>query len=359
MQLMTMSREDARFSSYLWGTFSKAERALPMDSLHPSTVRERVTFRIVPLAEVARPPWWRVYLAALRPQLLPLTLGPSVVAWLAHGPALETWRPVVSWLSLLGVFFLHVAVCIWNDVFDHIQGSDRLSSSRGSRVIQKGWTTAHEMSRWGWVNAGLALACGVPALWLWPMPLLVICVLAMGAVWIWTRATRWSSRWARAGAMDVSVFLLFGPLLTLATATASFGEWSAVHVWLGVFFGLVTLWVLQVRQLADLFRARPKGFRTFLASLSFDRAKSVVVWSGYLVVFCWPLLAALLRVPLVSMLFLPLASWPLLAAIEKVRRARSPLSSDLLRMPGKVMAAYWWITGWWIMVLSAPWALLP
>src|SRR5437899_8919725 len=59
--------------------------------------------------------------------------------------------------ALLGVFFLHTAAFLLNDVQDHLRGLDRLNRRRCSQVIQKGWVSPLEMKRWAWVNLALAV----------------------------------------------------------------------------------------------------------------------------------------------------------------------------------------------------------
>ena len=57
---------------------------------------------------------------------------------------------------------------------------------------------------------------------------------------------------------------------------------------LGLTFGALTVWVLQTRQLENLFRAKPEGFRTFLGFADFDRARVICIVEGALLLILQP-----------------------------------------------------------------------
>lgn len=107
MEYITLTKTDPEFESYLLGNFSQTHRALPVETFHAQTPRERVTFRLVPREKVAAPKWWKVYFWSCRPELLGLTMGPAIVAWLSHHEKLGAWTKWPSWFALLGVFFTH------------------------------------------------------------------------------------------------------------------------------------------------------------------------------------------------------------------------------------------------------------
>ncbi len=350
MEFITLTQDDPRFAAHLDGTFSRTKRALPIETYHPQTPKERVTFRILPLEQVDRPFWWKIYFLSCRPELLPLTLGPAVAAWLAHLGRLEDWRPWPSWLALMGLFFLHTSIFLFNDVQDHLHGYDRLNRRRGSQVIQKGWVRAVDMKRWAWLNGALALALAVPAFWATPWQLLGICSLALLALVLVMRgvAVRW-------GLADLALILLFGPLLTAGIVLASFTEVGWADVLLGGAFGLITAWTLQVRQFENLFRSRPEGFRTFIGHLAFDRAKQVVVIEGVLLLSIQALFAYWLEVAQLAIWLVPFAVVPSVILVSRMARAASPLSSRLV-------GSEWWALGsqlawtlWWMVAVSVSW----
>lgn len=349
MEFVTLTKDDPDFAGYLYGTFSKDERALPIETYHAQTYRERVTFRVVPRGTLKIPHWWIIYAAALRPELIALTLGPALATWANHRgtPAWTNWS---AWLAVLGVFFLHVATFVYNDVVDHVRGSDRLNRHRGSRVIQKGWTTAARMRTWAKVNLALALACGLPAFVRAPVELAFITGTAGVALLILLK--NWGTR---RGACDLAITALFGPLLTTGVAYASFGAADVSDVALGAAFGLITLWVFQVRQFENLFRASPKSFRTFIGYLNFDGARLTCVVEGLLLLGLMPAAAVIVRVPLVFFMLLPVFGLPLVVRVNRIYCAASPLSSNLIHSSRWALAAHCSFTAWWLLALGSTW----
>lgn len=349
-EFVTITKNDPDFESYLLGTFSQTHRALPVETYHAATARERVTFRVLPLEKVGAPAWWRVYFWSSRPELFGLTLGPAVASWLSHVQSIEEWTRWPSWFALIGLFFLHTAVFLLNDVQDHLRGFDRLNHQRGSQVIQKGWVTAQAMKKWAALNAGLAVLFGVPAFLNAPFDLALICLIAAVALVIVVGKMA-----VRFGACDFALALLFGPLLTSGIALASFGETFIQDAILGFAFGTLTLWVFQLRQFEDLFRARSENFRTFLGYLSFDQARRVAVSETILLLMIQPICAILMGVPLFLVALTPLVSIPSILTLHRLYRAASPLSSSLVRSSRWALISHLSWTLWWIAALGVAW----
>lgn len=349
-EFITLTKKDSDFDSYLRGTFSSTHRALPVETYHAATARERVTFRVLPIDQVGAPAWWMVYFWSSRPELAGLTLGPAMAAWLLHVDSLQEWTKWPSWFALIGLFFLHTAVFLLNDVQDHMRGFDRLNHRRGSQVIQKGWVTAQAMNQWAWVNLALAILFGVPAFFNAPFELALVCLAA--AVCLGAVITKSGVRF---GVCDLALVLLFGPLLVSGIAFASFGESYPQNTVLGVALGVLTLWVFQVRQFEDLFRARSENFRTILGHLSFDQARKIVIIEGLLLLATQPAAGYALGVPTLFLVVSPLVSVPLIFTLQRFLRAASPLSSSLVGSSKWALASHLSWTLWWVLALGVAW----
>jgi 1,4-dihydroxy-2-naphthoate octaprenyltransferase len=349
-EFITLTKDDPDFESYLLGTFSRTHRALPVETYHAATARERVTFRVLPVQKVGAPAWWIVYFWSSRPELFGLTLGPAMAAWLLHVHELHEWTRWPSWFALIGLYFLHTAVFLLNDVQDHLRGFDRLNHKRGSRVIQKGWVTARAMNRWAWVNAGLALLFSIPAFLNVPAGMAFVCVMA--ALGLGVVLTKFGARF---GLCDLALALLFGPLLTSGIALASFAEIYPQDRDIGFAFGLLTLWVFQVRQFEDLFRAKAENFRTFLGHLSFDQARKVVIAEGLLLLALQPAVALWVGVPMFMLALTPLVSIPLILTLQRFLKAASPLSSSLVGSSKWALSSHFSWTLWWVLSLGVAW----
>lgn len=349
-EFITLTKNDPEFESYLLGTFSPSHRALPVETYHAATSRERVTFRVLPIEKVQAPSWWKVYFWSSRPELFGLTLGPAMAAWLMHVNDLSQWTKWPSWFALFGLYFLHTAVFLLNDVQDHMRGFDRLNHRRGSQVIQKGWVTAQAMKRWAWLNGALSVLFGVPAFLLAPIHLAGICAAAALALLIVI-----AKFGVRYGACDLALAFLFGPLLVGGISLASFGEISLEDFALGAALGLLTVWVFQVRQFEDLFRARSENFRTFLGHLSFDQARKVVIVEGLLLLLLQPVTAVVLHGPMYLLALTPIVSIPLVLTLQRFLKAASPLSSSLVGSSKWALASHLAWTAWWIFSLGVAW----
>ncbi len=159
----------------------------------------------------------------------------------------------------------------------------------------------------------------------------------------------------RYGFCDLALAALFGPLLVSGISLASFGEVNLGDAILGGALGLTTVWVFQVRQFEDLFRARAENFRTFLGYLSFDQARKVVIVEGVVVLLVQPAAAVAMRLPLVFLALMPVVSVPLVLTLQRFIKAASPLSSSLVGSSRWALLSHLSWTLWWILALGTAW----
>lgn len=346
-EFVTLAKSDPEFTQYLMGTFSKTHRAIPVETYHGSTQREKVTFRIVDRSQVEAPYWLMAYIWSCRPGLLGLTLGPAIAVWLARG---ESAWPVVGVCSLIALFFLHTSVFLVNDVQDHLQGADRVNHQRGSQVIQKGWVRAVDMKRWALAHLVLAVLFAIPAFYFAGWPLVMLCLVASSLIFLFAKKIG-----LRQGLCDLMIFLLFGPLLTIGMGLATSGRAGIADIILGSAFGLLTSWVLELRQFEGLFRLNPQSSRTFLGFKSFDWAKGWCVWGALMVMIAEPVLGLAMRLPLVFFILAPMVSIPLILTVRRFQSAASPLSSKLIHLSRWALMSHGAWTLWWIVALGATW----
>jgi 1,4-dihydroxy-2-naphthoate polyprenyltransferase len=349
---VTLTHDDPELRKYLLGNFSKKIRALPVESFSQHSSRERVTFRLIEVGHLKKPSWWKIYFKACRPELLGLTLGPFLITvmWMQRELRLPIEQPYALLAAFLGLFFLHVSAFLFNDFRDHMRGVDFANRRRGSQVIQKGWASASEVRMWALVNAGAALLFGIPAIALhleklWPI-VLMAAALVMALSWV-------SSKLAKVGLSDLLVFFGLGPLLAVAASISAFGFWKTNVLFIGTAFGCFAVLTLEIRQLENLFRAGKDSFRTFIGGFEFDRAKALVLGQIVFVGGLQVAIGSVVFAKWISVFGFVLALIPLGQVYTSIRKAASPISSDLIHIGRAAILAQaaclvWWGIAVWI-----------
>lgn len=279
-ELITLSKKDPRFRSYIEGTFSKDLRALPIQSLNVNTDSEQVTFRVFPRGEIAPPFLGLHWLQVLKVRNFLLVAFPIflifIKGWLDH----SVNDAITGALSTLGALSLMAAVNLRNDYLDHLSGLDRLHPSSESHAIQKGWVTAAQVRRWSFVYLILGIVLGLPSLWLYPKIIFLVGVFALLGILGMTsykmglKYRRWSE-WA--------VFLLLGPLLTTGiqfSIGASF-DWEVFFI--GCLTGWIAVFYLHLKNFEQLMVNNQAQFQNTMTWLGFENGKRWLFtwWLGF------------------------------------------------------------------------------
>ncbi|MES2962509.1 MAG: prenyltransferase, partial [Bdellovibrionota bacterium] len=236
-QLKTLSRsKDPEFHSYLEGTFSNTELAIPVRSLNVGTQSEEVTFSIVPEESVDRPPVLIVARTLVRPSTWIFSAGPMLVVL---AKTASTGYPIdwfVTLATIVGVFAFHAAVNLFNDYGDHMKGQDRVRPHGGSRAIQKGWIRAARVRQTAWGLLGFAILCGIPVVVSSPVAIIAGLALLAALEFAFQRI-----RLKARGLSEIVAFALTGPLLTVGFAWATVGRVTWSDATLGCIFGSIAL----------------------------------------------------------------------------------------------------------------------
>lgn len=294
-ELITISKNDPRFESYIEGTFSLDHRALPLQSLNVNTSSEQVTFQILPKAQI-QPPFLGVHwLQVLKVKNLLMVAFPIFLVFLKNWQSGTLVDPITGCMSGMGALFLMTAVNLRNDYLDHLSGLDRLHPASGSHAIQKGWVTASQVRSWSYVYLVLGLAFGAPALILYPKILILmgafalLGIIGMTSFKMGLKYRRWSE-WA--------VFLLLGPALTLGMQFSLGAEFDWTVLFLGCLTGWLSVFYLHLKNFEQLMINNQARFENTVTWLGFEKSKA---W----LIFCWILLmSALVAYPFY------LGAWP-------------------------------------------------
>ncbi len=322
----TLKRGDPEFTSYLTGRFSHEYRAIPMRSLNVNTALEEVTFEIIPMHEIQVPAWPFIFVRAIRPQTLLLSLNPLLVT-LAFCLYLRLQvQTILAFSSLFGVLLFHISINLLNDFHDHLRGQDRVNPTGGSRLIQNGWVNARTIQTAGLITLGAAVLCGLPAV-LTHFSLSLMIALITLIAGIEFSSDRLGLKYRGLG--EVIVFLLSGPLLSAGFSWAITGVFRIETILLGFVFGFTTALFYHLANLEDIMVDSQANVRTLAAWLGFDESKKLLRLLGGLAVFSLAAFALAIHDGRVLAFGVVAQLGVLLPMYQRVQKIASPLSSNL------------------------------
>lgn len=206
---------------------------------------------------------------ATRPMFFPASAVPVVVgtAWgLRDAVALDAWALA---LALVGMFCLHAAANVINDVGDELNGADRLNEDRiapftgGSRFIQNGTLSVRDMLGWGMALLAAALVLGLVLIYGKGQMVLYLGLLGAGlAVAYSLPPLQLASR----GLGELAVAVAFG-VPVAASAWLQQGQFSRESVLAAAAVGCWTAAILVVNEVPDRRADAAAGKRTLVVRL--------------------------------------------------------------------------------------------
>lgn len=206
---------------------------------------------------------------ATRPMFFPASAVPVVVgtAWgLRDAVALDAWALA---LALVGMFCLHAAANVINDVGDELNGADRLNEDRiapftgGSRFIQNGTLSVRDMLGWGAALLAAALVLGLVLIYGKGQMVLYLGLLGAGlAVAYSLPPLQLASR----GLGELAVAVAFG-VPVAASAWLQQGQFSRESVLAAAAVGCWTAAILVVNEVPDRRADAAAGKRTLVVRL--------------------------------------------------------------------------------------------
>ena len=170
-------------------------------------------------------------------------------------------------LCIFGVLIAHLSVNVLNDYFDGKDGTDEENSeyfqqvSGGSRAIELGLITLEGTKKLGTILTLVALVIGGIVLTLTnPANVTSVITITLAGLFLGYFYTAPPLRLvARRGLGELTIFLAFGPLITLGTAFAIFNgdlSMSQEHLmncfYIGVPMGLLTTNILLINEFPDM-----------------------------------------------------------------------------------------------------------
>ncbi len=269
-RFLTLADGDPRLDELLEGrSTDNSTRALLLPSNH------EWTFEFVSRTAIKRPPILIVWMIALRPDTLVLSIAPIIatLGWLlAWAEAVN--REISIWhaaLTIAGILALHAAVNLFNDYHDHKRGWDRVEGRGGSRVIGRGWLRALDVRRAAWAAFSVAVLAAVPVM---------IANFSAGillGLFVLTAALEFAiSRFGLKyrGFAEIMAWFMFGPLLTGGFTWAMTGQLIVRSFALGGVFGSLALLCLHLKNFERILIDGRAGLRTWPVRAGFDASKT-------------------------------------------------------------------------------------
>ena len=244
-----------------------------------------------PKTTMPKDPWWIKMLSALvitRLPFLSATWIPVILGavWAFNSgianPGAFDWS--LFGVVFLGASFLHLAANTFNDYFDWQAGTDQanndyfLQYTGGSRAIELGIITEKGLFRLASSFIVLAAVCGVAVMFgPWSRGLDLLYYAAAGALGGFFYTAPPLKLSARRGLGELTIGLLFGPVLTMGTVYALTGIHSQAAFLVGIPVGLLTISILWVNEFPDVPSDIATGKVHLVAALGIKNAR----W-GYL-----------------------------------------------------------------------------
>ena len=191
---------------------------------------------------------------ATRPAFAPASVASVLIgsAWGYRVAGQFSWSLAV--LAVLATLCVHLAANVLNDVSDDLSGADRGNDARifpysgGSRFIQNGVMSAHDMTVWGVTLLAIAALLGLALLELRGPGVLVFGLtgMALGLAYSLPRL-----QLAARGLGEAAIALAFGVLPVTGAAWLQSGRLDAASVLISVPVGLWVAAILLMNEVPD------------------------------------------------------------------------------------------------------------
>ena len=344
-ELITLSKTDPTFESYLLGSFSQSHRALPVKSLNLTTANEVVTFEVLPVTEITLPGFLKRWSHILKVRNWALVALPMVMVLMKVKMDQVSFDSYLAVLNCLGTFFLLSALNLRNDFQDHFWGLDRVHPATQLGPIQKGWISALSVRRLSRIFLVLGCLLGLPSLLIFPQSLIVIlgfALLLMMTTGLHQLGMRY--RWGT----ELASFLLPGPLLTLGFQISIGAGWDLEALWMGLFTGGLALFLLYLRNFELLMVNSQANFLNTVTRLGFERSQKLLIvvwsiWSLAFAVFHWVYAIGLWRWALPGILLLAAHRMQ-----QNLKLAQSPAGSSLSQAVLNCRKLAWVVIAVWL-----------
>lgn len=282
-QFVTVERTDKQFWPLLTGTFSKTHFAQPVRNIQVNSANETVTFKLIekPSASLGQAlVHW--YSAARNMYLVfPILGGLSFLSFL-HGPS----SLFLILISLVCLQFFLMAITLYSDYSDYINGIDRVNEHSSQKPLLQGVVRPYQAKQLALSFLLISFAFAMVCFYLRPYTVLfAVLALLLGM----SLSSSYMGRHFK-GVSIFATFLLAGPLLVLGYEYLLYEEMTLPSILLGGLFGLHALKYDFCKQVRDIYYNSKAKVATLPTFFGFEKSKLVysffsIVHIGVLFVF--------------------------------------------------------------------------
>ncbi len=221
-------------------------------------------------------------------------------------------------LTMLGVAALHTGGNLINDYYDSF-GSDPLNRyatpfSGGSRVIQEGEMSAEAVRNLAYLCLGVGVVCGLVLVSSGRPWVAVLGLFGLAAAYLYSAAP---VQLMSKGLGEMTIFLAFGPMLTLGAFYAITGAVTPAGFYVGLPLAFLITAILWINEFPDLEADTAAAKEHLVARLGLERSRQIYAGLMLAPFLSLPPLLPLLHFPghlLAGLVALPLA-------VDAVRQA--------------------------------------
>lgn len=231
----------------------------------------------------------RCYAMATRPMFLSASLLAVVTGTSLGWHAAGRLDAAAALLALVCIALLHAGANVLNDVFDELNGADRLNTQRihpytgGSRVIQDGILSLEQMRGWGTL---LLLSAVLPGLWLVAYGGPWVLALGLAGIALGVAYSAPPAQLAARGLGELAVAAGFGLLPVTGSAWLQSGELTAPALLLSITVGCWVANILLINEVPDAGSDAAAGKRTLVVRLGIPGAGRLYILLSLLAALC-------------------------------------------------------------------------
>lgn len=257
----------------------------------------------------------RVWIDAARPRTLGAAAAPVLI-----GTALAYADGSVhlpsALVALICALLIQIGTNYANDYFDFIKGTDTPDRLGPTRATSAGLVAPQTMLRATAIVFGLATLGGLYLIWRGGWPILLIGVLSILSGILYTAGRH---AFGYLGLGDLFVLIFFGPVAVAGTYYVQALDVTAASIVAGFGPGLLSVAILVVNNLRDVYGDRIAGKRTLAVRFGEQMAR-------------WEYVACILGAAIVA-LVLPFfgAPWLVLLAVLTLLLVRDPILAVFVR----------------------------